>query len=152
MNPMNNHWLAGFGTIPKEFDDYHDLCIQWIFLTVVNGLLGAAGFYLFVATCAWCMWKAKKKATSLADEWLCWSLMSILIASLFAMQLVALFAEMFFIYHLFLGLIANTLVICGSEQTERHVGVLAEMDGKQVLLRYRLKPGQRLAIIRPGTS
>ena len=66
-----------------------------------------------------------------------------------AMQLVALFAEMFFIYHMFLGLIANTVMICGSEPNERSIGVLAEMDGKKVMLRYRLKPGQRLALVRP---
>ena len=80
---------------------------------------------------------------------------SILVSSMFAMQLVALFAEMFFIYHMFLGLVANTMVICGSEgggQTDRSVGVLAEMDGRQVLLRYRLKPGQKLALVRPGSA
>ena len=68
------------------------------------------------------------------------------------MQLVALFAEMFFLYHFFLGLVANTMLICGSNAQERSVGVLAEVDGRQVLLRYRLKPGQRLAIVRPGGS
>ena len=148
-NPMVGHWLAGFGLIPKSFDDFHDLCIQWIFLTVYNGLLGATGFYLFVAACSWCLWKANKKSTMLADQWLCWSLFAILIASMLAMQLVALFAEMFFIYHMFLGLIANTVMICGSEPNERSIGVLAEMDGKKVMLRYRLKPGQRLALVRP---
>jgi hypothetical protein len=52
---------------------------------------------------------------------------------------------------MFLGLVANTMVICGSEQSEsgRSVGVLAEVDGRKVLLRYRLKPGQRLAIVHP---
>ena len=151
-NPMAGHWLEGFGVIPKQFDDFHDLCIQWIFLTVYNGLLGAVGFYLFVAACSWCLWKANKRANGLADQWLCWSLFAILIASLLAMQLVALFAEMYFIYHMFLGLVANSVLICGSEQNERSVGVLAEMDGKQVLLRYRLKPGQSLALVRPGTQ
>ena len=152
INPMNGHWLAGFGKIPPEFDDYHDLCIQWIFLTVVNGILGAAGFYIFVLACAWCLWKAKQRAASLADEWLCWSLLSILVSSMFAMQLVALFSEMYFIYHMFLGLVANTMVICGSdaEPAEHSVGVLAEMDGRKVLLRYRLKPGQKLALVRPA--
>jgi hypothetical protein len=29
------------------------------------------------------------------------------------------------------------------------VGVLAEMNGKRVLLRYRLKAGQKLALVRP---
>ncbi len=151
MNPMKGHWMAGYGIIPKVFDDYHDLCIQWIFLAVTNGLLGTAGFYIFVVACAWCVWNAKKRANTIADEWLCWSLMAILIGSMLAMQLVALFAEMFFLYHVFLALMANTVVICGTEQTERHVGVLAELGGRQVLLRYRLRPGQRLAIVRPGT-
>jgi hypothetical protein len=151
-NPMNGHWLAGFGTIPHEFDDYHDLCIQWIFLTVVNGILGASGFYLFVAACGWCLRRARQKAASLADHWLIWSMLSILIASMLAMNLVALFAEMFFIYHMFLGLVTNTMVICGEGvgELERTVGVLAEMNGKRVLLRYRLRAGQKLAIVRPA--
>jgi Trk-type K+ transport system membrane component len=150
-NPMNGHWLAGFGLIPHEFDDYHDLCIQWIYLTVVNGILGASGFYLFVAACAWCMRRARQKAASLADHWLIWSMLSILIASMLAMNLVALFGEMFFIYHMFLGLVTNTMVICGEGggELERSVGVLAEMNGKRVLLRYRLKAGQKLALVRP---
>ena len=66
-----------------------------------------------------------------------------------AMQLVALFAEMFFIYHMFLALCANAYLICGSQPEERVVGVMAEMDGRQVLLRYRLKKGQRLGLVRP---
>ena len=148
-DPMAGHWLEGFGKIPDSFGLLHDLCIQWIFLTVYNGLMGASGFYLFVVACAWNLWRANKKANGLADQWLVWSLFAILCASLLAMQLVALFAEMFFIYHLFLGLCANAIIICGSESSERTVGVLAEMDGKQVMLRYRLKPGQRLALVRP---
>ena len=148
-NPMVGHWLAGFGMIPRQYDDFHDLCIQWIFLTVFNGLMGAFGFYLLVAACSWSLWKANKKATNLSDQWLCWSLFAVLIASLLAMQLVALFAEMFFIYHMFLALVANTLLIVGTQPDERTVGVLAEMDGKRVMLRYRLKAGQRLALVRP---
>lgn len=151
-NPMGGHWLAGYGLIPPQYDDYHDLCIMWICLVVQHGILGVIGFYLFVLACAGCMWKAKKRAASVADEWLIWTMLAVLIASLLAMQLVALFAEMFFIYHMFLGLVANTMVICGSEQAGRSVGVLAEMDGRKVLLRYRLKPGQRLAIIHPPGS
>lgn len=151
-DPMAGHWLAGFGTMPQQFSDYHDLCVQWIFLTVYNGLMGAGGFFLFVGACAWCLRRAKEKAQSLEDRWLCWSMLAILVASMLAMQLVALFAEMFFLYHLFLGLVANTVLICGSgAEQERSVGVLADMDGKRVLLRYRLKPGQRLALVRPGT-
>jgi hypothetical protein len=50
---------------------------------------------------------------------------------------------------MFLGLVANTMVICGSEPAGRSVGILAEMDGRKVLLRYRLRPGQRLAVIHP---
>jgi hypothetical protein len=150
-DPMANHWIAGYGTIPPAYDDYHDLCIQWICLVVQHGILGTFGFYLFLTACAACMWKAKKRAASVADEWLVWSMMSILIATLLAMQLVALFGEMFFLYHVFLGLVANTMVICGSEQDSRTIGVLAELDGRKVLLRYKLKPGQRLAIVRPGT-
>jgi hypothetical protein len=151
-NPLNEHWLAGFGYIPPEFDDYRDLCIQWIYLTVVNGLLGASGFYLFVAACAWSMKKAKQKATSLADQWLIWSLLAVLIASMLAMNLVTLFAEMYYLYHMFLGLVANTRVICGEGggELERTVGVLAEMNGKRVLLRYRLRAGQKLALVRPA--
>jgi hypothetical protein len=151
-NPMGGHWLAGYGIIPPQYDDYHDLCIQWICLVVQQGILGVVGFYLFVLACAACMWKAKKRAASVADEWLIWTMLAVLIASMLAMQLVALFAEMFFIYHMFLGLVANTMVICGSEQGGRHVGVMAEMNGRKVLLRYRLKPGQRLAIVHPPGS
>jgi hypothetical protein len=150
-DPMAGHWLAGYGNVPlPQFEEIHDLCIQWIFLTVINGLMGLFGFVIFVIACAWNLWKANKKSNTLADQWLCWSLFAILIATLLAMQLVSLFAEMYFIYHVFLGLCANSVLICGSEQNERSVGVLAEMDGRQVLLRYRLKAGQRLALVRPG--
>ena len=149
-NPMEGHWLAGFGNIPApQFDDIHDLCIQWIFLTVINGLMGLAGFILFAICCSWNLWRANKRSNGLADQWLCWSLFAILIATLLAMQLVSLFAEMYFIYHLFLGLCANSVLIVGQEEPERSVGVLAEVDGRQVLLRYRLKAGQRLALVRP---
>jgi hypothetical protein len=152
MNPMAGHWVAGFGRVPKErFGLLTDLCIQWIFLTVLNGLMGTIAFCLLVIACGYNLWQANKKAADTADKWLCWSLFAILCASLLAMQLVALFAEMFYIYHLFLALCANSLLICGAESgADRLVGVLAEQNGKQVLLRYRLKPGQRLALVRPG--
>ena len=148
-NPMEDHWVWGYGMIPPAYDEFRDLCIQWIFLTVYNGLVGCAGFYLLVICCSANLWRANKKSSQLRDHWLCWSLFAVLIASMLAMQLVALFAEMFFIYHMFLALCANTYLICGSQPEERVVGVLAEMDGKQVLLRYRLKPGQRLGLVRP---
>ena len=148
-NPMEDHWIWGHGTIPLKYDEFRDLCIQWIFLTVYNGLVGCAGFYILVLACSWNLWRANKKSTTLKDQWLCWSLFAVLIASNLAMQLVALFAEMYFIYHMFLGLCANSFIICGSQSEERLVGVLAEMDGKKVLLRYRLKPGQRLALVHP---
>ena len=147
---MADHWTWGYGTIPlPQFDEFRDLCIQWIFLTVYNGIVGCAGFYILVLACSWNLWRANKKSTMLADQWLCWSLFAVLIASMLAMQLVALFAEMFFIYHMFLGLCANAYLICGSQPEERLVGVLAEMDGKKVLLRYRLKKGQKLGLVRP---
>ena len=154
VDPLHGHWLAGFGRVPKEkFGLLTDLCIQWIFLTVLNGLMGTVGFCLLVIACGVNLWRANKKAVGLADQWLCWSLFAILCASLLAMQLVALFAEMFYIYHVFLALCANAILICGSESTtDRMVGVMAEMNGQKVLLRYRLKPGQRLALVRPNTG
>jgi hypothetical protein len=151
-DPMKGHWLAGYGLIPPAYDDYHDLCIQWICLVVQQGIMGAAGFYIFVLACANCMRKAWKRCTSIADEWLVWSMLSILIGTLLAMQLVALFGEMYYIYHVFLALVANTMVICGSSDEGRSVGVLAELEGQQVLLRYKLKPGQKLAIVRRGSG
>jgi hypothetical protein len=111
--------------------------------------VGVTGFYLFVSACAWCLWKGKQRASSVEDEWLLWSMLATLIASLLAMQLVALFAEMFSMYHLFLGLVANTMIVVG-QSNFRTVGVLAELDGKKVLLRYQLRPGQRLAVTAPA--
>ena len=67
-----------------------------------------------------------------------------------SMFVVSLFAEMYFIYHMFLGVLANTPIIVGGGT--RHVGVLAEVDGKTVVLRYALKQGQRLAVVRPPTT
>jgi hypothetical protein len=71
-------------------------------------------------------------------------------ASIMSMFVVSLFAEMYFIYHMFLGVLANTPILVGGGT--RHVGVLAEVDGKPVILRYALKQGQRLAIVQPPTA
>jgi hypothetical protein len=144
---MNGHWLAGYGEIPAEYYRYHDLCIHWIYIVVINGLMGVVGFYTFMGLCVWQLWNAKKKATSLEDQWLLWSLLSVWIASMMSMFVVSLFAEMYFIYHMFLGVIANTPILVGGGT--RHVGVVAEVDGKKVILRYALKEGQRLAVVRP---
>jgi hypothetical protein len=105
------------------------------------------GFYALALACAWRLWMAKKRGRSMEDQWLCWSLMSSFLASLMSMMVVALFLEMEFIYHIFLALLANAPLLVGT--TVRTVGVLAEMNGKTVLLRYQLKPGQRLALVRP---
>jgi len=147
---MNGHWIAGYGDIPGEYAHFHDLCIQWIFLVVVNGLMGAVGFYALMAACVWQLWVAKPKATSIEDQWLCWTLLAVWIASLMSMFVVSLFGEMYFIYHMFLALCANAPIMVGGGL--RHVGVLAEVDGKTVMLRYALKQGQRLAVVRPGVT
>lgn len=145
---MGGHWIAGYGDIPGEYAGFHDLCIHWIYLAVINGLMGVIGFYIFMAACAWQLWKAKAKATSIEDQWLVWSLLAVWIASVMSMFVVSLFGEMYFIYHMFLGLLANAPIMIGGGV--RHVGVMAEIDGKPVMLRYTLKQGQRLAIVRPG--
>lgn len=145
---MSGHWIAGYGEVPGEYAHFHDLCIHWIMLVVFNGLMGAVGFYLFMGFCVWQLWQAKAKATSLEDQWLLWALLAVWIASMMSMFVVSLFGEMYFIYHMFLGLIANAPIMVGGGV--RHVGVLAEVDGSPVLLRYALKQGQRLAVVRPG--
>jgi hypothetical protein len=147
---MSNHWIAGYGDVPGEYARYHDLCIHWIYLVVINGLMGVVGFYTFMGLCVWQLWNAKKKATSIEDQWLLWSLLAVWIASIMSMFVVSLFAEMYFIYHMFLGVLANTPILVGGGT--RHVGVLAEVDGKPVILRYALKQGQRLAIVQPPTA
>jgi hypothetical protein len=144
---MSGHWIAGYGDIPAEYARFHDLCIHWIYVVVINGLMGVVGFYTFMGLCVWQLWNAKKKATSIEDQWLLWSLLAVWIASMMSMFVVSLFAEMYFIYHMFLGVIANTPILVGGGV--RHVGVLAEVDGKTVVLRYALKQGQRLAVVRP---
>jgi hypothetical protein len=147
---MGGHWIAGYGDIPGEYAHFHDLCIQWIYLVVVHGLMGTVGFYAFMAACAWQLWVAKSKATSIEDQWLVWSLLAVWVASVMSMFVVSLFGEMYFIYHMFLGLLANAPIMVGGGL--RHVGVLAEVDGRKVLLRYALKPGQRLAIVQPPST
>jgi hypothetical protein len=147
---MSGHWIAGYGDIPGEYAHFHDLCIHWIWLVVVHGLMGAVGFYAWMAACAWQLWRAKEKCVGLEDEWLVWSLLAVWIASVMSMFVVSLFGEMYFIYHMFLGLMANAPIMVGGGV--RHVGVMAEIDGKPVLLRYALKQGQRLAIVRPGEA
>jgi hypothetical protein len=147
---MNGHWIAGYGDIPDEYYRFHDLCIHWIYVVVINGLMGVVGFYTFMLACVWQLWNGKKKATSIEDQWLLWSLLAVWIASIMSMFVVSLFAEMYFIYHMFLGVLANTPIIVGGGT--RHVGVLAEVDGKTVVLRYALKQGQRLAVVRPPTA
>ena len=145
---MGGHWIAGYGDIPGEYAKFHDLCIHWIWLVVVHGLMGAVGFYTWMAACAWQLWKAKERVAGLDDQWLVWSLLAVWIASVMSMFVVSLFGEMYFIYHMFLGLMANAPIMVGGGV--RHVGVMAEIDGRPVLLRYALKQGQRLAIVRPG--
>jgi hypothetical protein len=148
MMAEGNRWIQGYGDIPGAYAQFHDLCIHWIYLVVINGLMGAVGFYVFMAACAWQLWNAKAKATSVQDQWLVWSLLAVWIASVMSMFVVSLFGEMYFIYHMFLGLLANAPIMVGGGV--RHVGVLAEVDGKQVVLRYALKQGQRLAVVRPN--
>ncbi|HEY7120692.1 MAG TPA: hypothetical protein VH475_29175 [Tepidisphaeraceae bacterium] len=145
---MGGHWIAGYGDIPGEYAGFHDLCIHWIYLVVINGLMGAVGFYVWMAACAWQLWVARSKAVGIEDQWLVWTLLAVWIASVMSMFVVSLFGEMYFIYHMFLGLLANAPIMVGGGL--RHVGVLAEVDGKPVLLRYALKQGQRLAVVHPG--
>src|SRR6185503_11378637 len=146
---MSNHWIAGYGEIPGEYSGFHDLCIHWIYLVVVNGMMGAVGFYTLMAVCVWQLWVAKPRAASVEDQWLLWSLLAGWTASFISMFVVSLFGEMYFIYHMFLALLANAPLIVGGGL--RHVGVMTEVDGKQVMLRYALKQGQKLAIVHPGT-
>ena len=108
----------------------------------------------FVATTAKMLWKGKQRTSeSLEDQWLLWSMMATLLGSMLGMLLVSLFAEMFHLYHFFLGLVANAFLLVGANKTTgafRHVGVMAEIDGKPVMLRYRLRPGQKLAVVPTG--
>jgi hypothetical protein len=78
-------------------------------------------------------------------------MMAALLGSMLGMLLVSLFAEMFHLYHFFLGLVANAYLLVGTSGRGgvRHVGVMAELDGRPVLLRYRLRPGQKLVVVHP---
>jgi hypothetical protein len=149
MTAEGNHWIQGYGEIPGAYSQFHDLCIHWIYLVVVNGLMGAAGFYTLMAVCVWQLWKAKEKATSIEDQWLLWSLLAGWVASFLSMFVVSLFGEMYFIYHMFLAVLANAPLIVGTGV--RHVGVVAEVDGRTVILRYALKQGQKLAVVHPNS-
>ena len=90
---MGGHWIAGYGDIPGEYAGFHDLCIHWIYLVVINGLMGAVGFYAFMGACAWQMWKAKARADSIEDQWLVWSLLAVWIASMMSMFVVSFSAK-----------------------------------------------------------
>jgi hypothetical protein len=155
---MKGHWFAGYGEVPLVYAEFHDLCIHWIWLLVIHGVMGLVGFYSLVAASAWSLWKGKAKAQSTQDHWLLWTLMATLIASLLGMLLVTLFSEMYFIYHMFLAILANSDIIIGKSAGAgggtspglRQVMVLVEQNGKKVAYRYALKPGQRLALVQPA--
>ncbi len=144
---MSGHWITGHGEIPPS--RFHDLCIHWVQLLVLNGLMGVVGFYGLIATVCWKLYQARKRAITLADQFLLWSLMATLVASLGAMMLTSLFSEMYYIYHMFLAVVANAGMIVGGAKS-RQVGLLAEMNGAPVLLRYTLQPGQQLAVVHPA--
>jgi len=145
---MAGHWIAGYGDI-WPITKFHDLCIHWVSIAVFHGIMGLVGFYSLLAICAWQLWKAKKKASGLADEWILWSLLGAFLASQCAMLVVALFGEMAVIYQMFMAIMANAPLLVGT--TARRVGVMAEVDGRPVMLVYTLKPGQTLAMITPAT-
>jgi hypothetical protein len=74
---------------------------------------------------------------------------------------VTLFSEVYFIYHMFLAILVNSDIIVKSGQSAldnkedsglRQVGVLLEQNGQKYLLRYTLRPGQRLALVHPPTQ
>ena len=48
-----------------------------------------------------------------------------------------------------MAIMANAPLLVGT--TARRVGVMAEVDGRPVMLVYTLKPGQTLAMITPAT-
>jgi len=146
---MSGRWLTGYGDV-WPIIKYHDLCIHWVSIVVWHGLMGLFGFYSLLGVCAWQLWNAKKKASGVADEWILWSLLSAFIASQWAMLVVALFGEMNVIYMMFMAVMANAPLFVGT--TSRRVGVMAEMDGRPVMLVYTLKPGQTLAMITPAAA
>jgi hypothetical protein len=152
---MRGHWWTGYGEIPPWWpDNCHDLCIHWVYLLVLSGLLGVIGFYTLILSVGWMLWIGKRRASEATeDHWLLWTMMAGLGGSLLGMLVVSLFAEMYHIYHFFLGLVANAFLIVGQKSAggggDRYVGVMAESQGKPVLLRYRLRPGQKLALVHP---
>ena len=148
---MAGHWLLGYGEIPMPlYIAFHDLCIHWIWLLVIHGIAGWIGFYGLLGGVGWQLWKAKTKAHTVEDQWIVWSFMATILGSLAAMLVVALFGETYYIYHLLLGVMANAPLLVGG-MSERVVGVIANVNGKRVIYRYRLKPGQRIALVRqPG--
>jgi hypothetical protein len=148
---MNDHWWLGYGEVPYDYA-YHDLCIHWIWLLVVHGIAGWIGFYGLMSAVGWTIWKARKLAQTIEDQWLLWSFMATILASLAAMLIVALFGETYYIYHLLLGVMANAPLLVSAVSGDRLVGVLAMLNGQKVLLRYRLKPGQQLALVRPANT
>jgi hypothetical protein len=154
---MDGHWLTGYGEIPPAYNEaFHDLCIHWVWLLVIHGIMGFVGFYGFMGASAWNLWKAHKMSDRLEDQWLLWSLMAMLVASILGMLVVALFSEVYFIYHMMLGVIANapllvnSLPSAGKGTAQRIVGILVEENGHRKLYRARLNPGQTIAIVHPG--
>ena len=144
---MSGHWIAGYGEIPGGFYGFRDLCIHWIMLVVFNGLMGLLGFYALVFISLVGVLRALRRATTLEGQWMAWGFLCVLVATNAAMFIVSLFTEMYFIYHMLLALFCSAPRLIGG--SERQVGVLAEYQGKPVLLRYTLKPGQRLAVVHP---
>ncbi|HEV8292650.1 MAG TPA: hypothetical protein VGP94_12035, partial [Tepidisphaeraceae bacterium] len=159
---MNGHWVTGYGEIPQQYNEsFHDLCIHWVWLLVIHGFMGIVGFYGFLATAAYSLWRARSLSKKLEDHWLLWSLLATLCASILGMLLVTLFSEVYFIYHMFIAILVNSDIIVASGQSAsdnkndsglRQVGVLLEQNGKKFLLRYTLRPGQRLAVVHPPTQ
>jgi hypothetical protein len=144
---MKGHWFVGYGQIPPAYENFHDLCIHWVWLLVVHGLLGVIGFYGLIGAVGHRLWRAKQNAAALEDQWLLWTMMATLLGSLGAMLVVALFSETYFIYHMFLGVLANAPLLVGAAW--RHVDLPAQLHGRPVTLRFRLKPGQKLVLVRP---
>ena len=50
---MKNQWFFGFGHIPGHYDFHHDLCIHWVWLLVVHGVVGVLSFYALIGTIGW---------------------------------------------------------------------------------------------------
>jgi hypothetical protein len=157
---MNGHWITGYGHIPIHYQsNFNDLCIHWVWLLVVHGIMGLIGFYGFLAVASLSMWRARTLSKKPEDHWFLWSLLATLTASILGMLLVTLFSEVYFIYHMFIGIVANSDIIIksglkdsdktSSDSGLRQVGVLLEQNGQKYLLRYTLRPNQRLALIHP---